>query len=119
MEYVVRVKGPALGPLRPFSADRRREKRIKRVRRKHPTKLVKAAACCLLSPPHDDDELDMGNSPHIPAACVLMRIKSTFGASTGHQEEVVSQLLQVLVHHLREEATQVTLTRPQSSWLSA
>ena len=51
MEYGIRAKGPALGPVRPFSADRsRREKGNDRARRKHPTKLVKAAACCLLSP---------------------------------------------------------------------
>ena len=51
MEYVIRAKGPALGPVRSFSVDRRRrEKRNDRARRKHPAKLVKAAACCLLSP---------------------------------------------------------------------
>ena len=39
------------GQIRSFSADRRRrEKGNDRARRKHPTKLVKAAACCLLSP---------------------------------------------------------------------
>ena len=43
MEYVVQAKGPALGPVRSFSADRRREKKNKRARRRHPTKLVKAA----------------------------------------------------------------------------
>ena len=51
IEYVVWAKCPALGPVRSFSADRRRgEKRSKRARRKHPTKFVKAAACCPLSP---------------------------------------------------------------------
>ena len=39
-----------LGPVRSFSADRRREKRNRRARRKYPTKLVKAAACRPLSP---------------------------------------------------------------------
>ena len=47
MEYVSWTKGPALGPVRSFSANRRREKRM---RRKHPTKLIEEAACCLLSP---------------------------------------------------------------------
>ena len=50
MEYVIWAKGPALGPVRSFSADRREKKKYDRVRRKHPTKLVEAAACCLLSP---------------------------------------------------------------------
>ena len=49
MEYVIWAKGPTLGPVRSFIAERRK-KRNKRVRRKHPTKLVEAAACCLLSP---------------------------------------------------------------------
>ena len=45
------AKGPALGPVRSFSVDRRRrEKGNNKARKKHPTKLVKAAACCLLSP---------------------------------------------------------------------
>ena len=51
MEYGIRAKGPALGPIRSFSADRRRrEKGNDTARKKHPTKLVRAAACCLLSP---------------------------------------------------------------------
>ena len=46
------ANGPALGPVRSFSADRRRRENGNKdtARRKHPTKLVKAAACCLLSP---------------------------------------------------------------------
>ena len=61
MEYVIQAKGPALGPIRSFDADRRRrEKRNKiELRRKHPTKFVKAEACCLLKPPHDDNGLDI------------------------------------------------------------
>ena len=43
MEYVIRPKGPALGPVKSFSTDRSREKNDT-ARRKHPTKLVKAAA---------------------------------------------------------------------------
>ena len=36
MKYVIQVKGPALGPVRSFSADRRRkEKRKDRMRRKY------------------------------------------------------------------------------------
>ena len=41
MEYVIRAKGPALEPIRSFSADRRRrekKKKQERARRKHPTK---------------------------------------------------------------------------------
>ena len=34
MEYVIRTKGPTLGPVRSFSADRRREKRNKIEREK-------------------------------------------------------------------------------------
>ena len=49
LEYAVRAKGPALGPIRSFSADRR-EKKEDRVRKKYPTKLVKAAIYWLLSP---------------------------------------------------------------------
>ena len=30
MEYVIWAKGPALGPVRPFSADRRKEERKKK-----------------------------------------------------------------------------------------
>ena len=40
MEYVIWAKGPALGPVRSFSADREREKRP-------------------LKPPHDDNRLDI------------------------------------------------------------
>ena len=47
--YVIWAKCPALGPLRSFSANRRREKRKNRTI-KHPVKLVEAAACFFLSP---------------------------------------------------------------------
>ena len=55
MEYVIWAKGPALGPVRSFSANRRSEKKKKkkknRARRKHPPKLVEAAYWCPSVPP--------------------------------------------------------------------
>ena len=49
MKYVIRARGPALGPVRSFSGTKGGEKNEIRARRKHPTKLVKAAAFCLLN----------------------------------------------------------------------
>ena len=39
-----------LGPARSFSADGKKKEVRQSKKRKHPTKLVKAATCCLLSP---------------------------------------------------------------------
>ena len=50
MEYIIRAKGPALGPVGHSSLTEEGEKKEIRARRKHPTKLVKATACGLLNP---------------------------------------------------------------------
>ena len=61
MEYVVRARGPALGPIRSFSADRRRreKKKIKQSEKKVSNKISYSSSLLPLKPPHDDNGLDI------------------------------------------------------------